>query len=81
MPDVLRVRWLGTETATIPLARGEVTPDCVFDVAGAVVDRGPDDPDDCVVIEAGNPPTRYALPKSQYRVETPVAKGGRKVEE
>lgn len=73
MPDVLRVRYLGDGPAFVTLVGREVEPDSVFDVAGKVVtgeDAAAEDADH-VLVEAGNPPQRWALAKALYAVETP----------
>lgn len=74
MPDVLRVRYLGNETVSIPLAGREVEPDCVFELPAKLTEwaDGETPPDDAAVVDFGNPPQRVALPHSLYRVETPA---------
>lgn len=74
MPDVLRVRWLGDGPAFVTLAGRLVEPDSVFDVPGRVItgDGAAAEDADHVLVEAGNPPQRWALPKALYAVETPV---------
>lgn len=68
MPDIVRLRYLGTQAHTIvPISR-VIDPDSVFDLPGAVFDET----DDCYLIETGNPATRQAWPKSLYAVETPT---------
>jgi hypothetical protein len=69
MPDVLRVRWLGDDGAFIPLAGRAVDNDSVFDLPAKLLDV--DEAADHVLIEAGNPPQTWALPKALYAVETP----------
>lgn len=73
MPDLLRIRYLGP-AANIPLAGRMVDSDCVFDLAGKVVEEQ----DDCVIVDTGA--GQRALPKSRYKVETPARKRD-KVEE
>jgi hypothetical protein len=70
MPDVVRLRYLGTHTVTVAVLGREVEPDCLLDFAGKLVDEQ----DDCYVIESGNPPETRAWPKTSWRDETTVAK-------
>lgn len=67
MPDILRVRYLGGATASIPLAGRDVDPDCVFDLPGRVVEDQEDA--DHVLVEVGNPPERRTLPRALYKLE------------
>ena len=70
MPDILRMRYLGIETASVPVIGKEVEPDCLVDFPGAVIE----DNEDHYLIESGNPPELRAWPKSRWRNETPTSK-------
>lgn len=66
MPDLVRLRFLGTTPVTVPLLGRDVEPDCIVDVPGRVSEEQ----DDCLLIESGNPPDVRAWPKSLWRNET-----------
>lgn len=77
MPDIIRLRWLGGDDATIPVLGRMVAADEIVDLAGRVLDVDEHDqpaPDDAYLIEFGNPPERRLFPKSQWRLEAPTAK-------
>ena len=70
MPDILRLRYLGGETVTVPVIGKEVEPDCLVDVPGVLLEEF----DDHYLIESGNPPENRAWPKSRWRNETAAKK-------
>lgn len=69
MPDIIRVRFLGSTPHDIPLAGRVVEPDTLFELAGRVVEDLEDA--DHVVIEVGNPPDTRLLQRALFRVENP----------
>lgn len=85
MPDIVRLRYLGPGTVTVPVIGGQkVKADCIVDFPGRVLTEHPaDGPDakprpvpedaDYVLIESGNPPQIRAWQKSLWRNETPAS--------
>lgn len=71
MPDIVRLRYVGANPATVPTLGREVEPDHLVEFPGRIL---PDQPsEDAVLIESGNPSQVRAWPKSLWRNETAVA--------
>lgn len=71
MPDIVRLRYIGSAPASVPAIGREVEPDHIVEFAGRVLGEQPTD--EAVLIESGNPPQVRAWPASLWRNETAVA--------
>lgn len=85
MPDVVRLRYVGTGPVAVPVLGRDVEPEQIIEIAGRVLtEYPPSKPDavpvpvpedaDYLLIEAGNPPELRAWPKSLWRNETVVSR-------
>lgn len=72
MPDIVRLRYVGANPASVPALGLEVEPDHIYEVPGKVLAEQPHD--DATLIESGNPPQVRAWPTSLWRNETPAKK-------
>ncbi len=83
MPDIVRLRYVGPGTVTVPAIGQEVKTDCIVDFPGRVLTEHPaeregDEPQpipegaDYVLIESGG--QIRAWQKSLWRNETPASK-------
>lgn len=69
--DMCRLRYVGDAPVAVPVLGREADPDCIVDFPGRIIPNTEHDPDDCFLVEFGNPPQVRAFPTSVWRNETP----------
>lgn len=76
MPDIVRLRYSGPDSMTVPVIGRAVEPGDVVELPGKVLKADEDgnplpDEHDAVVVEFGNPPVIRAFPTSVWAVVVP----------